>query len=229
MFFIMNRIRLFLLFILPVIYINSFAQVNDAGLWASVNIDKKIGYGFTATLSQEFRFNENITELGTAFTEIGLEHKIKYLKGLTGGVSYRFIQNRRVNDSYSLRHRLNIDLAYRMKYKKVTVTIRERYQNQVKDVESSPEGFSPISYLRSKLSIKYNLEKKYTPWIAGELFFQLNNPEGNEIDNIRYALGFDYKFNKKNSLSLFYLINKEVNVKDPWTSYISGISYSYSF
>ena len=199
MFFIMNKLRLLLVLFLIFVSMKSYTQVNDAGLWTSVNIDKKIGYGFTAGLCQELRFNENISELGTAFTEISLDHKI--LKGFSGGISYRFIQNRRVNDEYSIRHRLNLDIAYRLKWKKFTATIRERYQNQVKDVESSSVGFSPESYLRSKFTVKYNTGKKYNPWIASELFLQLNNPAGNEIDNIRYSLGFDYKFNKKNSVA----------------------------
>ena len=224
---IMNKKVLALLLLITGLCFNSFSQVNDAALWTSVNIEKKINNRLTANLSQEFRFKENISELGTAFTEIGVEHKI--IKRLSASISYRFIQNRRNNDTYSLRHRMNIDVAYRIKWKKLNITIRERWQNQVKDVQSSPEGFDPESYLRSKLTFKYNLEKKYTPWIAGELFYQLNNSKGNEIDNLRYSMGVDYKFNKKNSLTLFYLINQEVNVNDPWTSYVIGVNYSYSF
>lgn len=227
MFITMNKKTFYLSFFFAFIYIGCFSQVNDAGLWTSIDIDKKIAGGFTASLSEELRFNENITELGTAFTEIGIEHKI--VKRLSGGISYRFIQNRRIDNSYSIRHRMNFDLAYRMKFKRVIASLRERLQSQVKDVQTSAEGFSPGYYLRSKLTVKYDLNKKYTPWISCEMFYQLNNPAGNELDNIRYALGFDYKFNKKNSITLFYMINQQVNVNDPWTSYISGINYSYNF
>ena len=222
---IMNKFLLLFLFL--IIYINGIAQVNDAGLWTSINIEKKIVNGFTAGLTEEFRFNENVSELGTFFTEIGIAHKL--IKKMTAGVSYRFIQNRNLDDSYNVRHRLNLELAYRFKFHKISASIRERFQSQVKEVQSSDAGFSPINYLRSKISIKYDLKKKITPWLSFESFYQLNNAAGNEIDNLRYALGFDYKINKQHSISLFYLINKEMNVNHPTTSYNSGISYTYSF
>ncbi|MEP7264114.1 MAG: DUF2490 domain-containing protein [Bacteroidota bacterium] len=220
----MNKYFLFL-FCLSAFYGN--AQVNDAGVWTSINIEKKIAKGFTAGLSQEFRFNENVSELGTAFTEVSVEHKI--IKRLSFGIGYRFIQSRNLDDSYSLRHRLLADLSYRYKIKKVGIALRERFQSQVKDIQYGEDGFAPVHYLRSKLNIKYAPEKKYAPWISAEVFYQLNNNKGNEIDNIRYTAGVDYDFNKRHSISLFYLINKEVNTSDPLTEYISGLSYKYSF
>jgi hypothetical protein len=220
----MNKFFL-LLFCLSACYCN--AQVNDAGLWTSINIEKKIAKGFTASLSQEFRFRENISELGTAFTEAGVEHKI--IKRLSFGIGYRFIQSRNLDDTYSMRHRLLADLSYRYKIKKVGITLRERFQSQVKDIQYGEDGFAPVHYLRSKLNIKYAPEKKYGPWISAEVFYQLNNNKGNEIDNIRYAAGVDYDFNKRHSISLFYLINQGVNTSNPLTEYISGISYKYSF
>ena len=228
MFSTMNKNYIFLLFSFLVISFNSFSQEEDAGLWTSVDIQKKLSSNSTLSFSEELRFNENISQLGTAFTEIGFSHKI--IKRLTGSIAYRFIQVRQLDDSYSTRHRLFIDLAYRVKYKKIIFTLRERLQSQVKDVQSSDADLSPqYTSLRNKLTVKYDTDKKYTPWIACEMYYQLSNPDGNEIDNMRYSLGVDYKFNKKNSITLSYLINQEVNVNNPLTSYIVGVNYSYSF
>lgn len=231
MFFIMSKKNCFLFlvgtFVLLSASKSTSAQVKDAGLWLSLNAEKKITSKLSATLSQEFRMNENITELGTAFTEAGIEYKI-FKKGFVG-LSYRFIQKRKVDDFYSLRHRINVDAGYRFKVTRMSLTVRERFQTQYSDVNTSPEGHIPEYYLRSKLTFKYNLEKKYTPFMAAELFYQLNNAKGNEIDNIRYSAGFDYEINKLHSLEVFYLINKEVNVNDPWTEYIIGIGYKYAF
>ncbi|HKR05723.1 MAG TPA: DUF2490 domain-containing protein, partial [Bacteroidia bacterium] len=136
----MNKIFYQLLFVclfylkIPV----AFSQVKDAGLWSSVNLEKKITQKLTAGLSEELRFNENITELGTAFTEIGVDYK--FYKFVSLGISYRFIQKRRVDDFYSTRHRYNIDLSLKYKIKKISVSLRERFQTQYADVNTSEDG-----------------------------------------------------------------------------------------
>ena len=182
----------------------AFAQMDDAGLWASVTVKKKITKKFTLSLSEECRFNENVSELGTAFTEAGVEYKL--IKNLTGGIAYRFMQKKQVDDFYSLRHRGLVSLTYKLKVKKFELNLKERYQIQYADVNTSEDGKIPSEYLRNKLTIKYNTSKKYTPFIAAELFYQLNNPEGNECDDIRYSGGIEYNFNKLHEVDLFYLI-----------------------
>ena len=46
------------------------SQVSDAALWTSVNIEKKINQRISIGLSNEFRFNENISELGTLYNDL---------------------------------------------------------------------------------------------------------------------------------------------------------------
>jgi hypothetical protein len=214
----------FLLFTSPV-----FAQVKDAGLWLSLNAEYKFNKKVSAAFSQEFRFNENISELGTAFSEISVDYKLRFIKGLSVSPGYRFIQRRNLDDSYSLRHRFLFDVMYRRTPGKFSITLRERFQSQVADVKSSEEGFAPVSYLRNKLTVKYDLKDTIQPWLAAELFYQLNNASGNEFDNIRYSAGADVDLSKKHSFSIFYLVNKEINVNDPWTDYVIGAGYKYSF
>lgn len=227
MFIIMNKIFSLIVFLFLFETTLCFSQVNDAGLWASINLEKKINPKLAIALTEEARFNENISELGSAFTELGANYKIK--KNILIGVSYRFIQRRGVDDFYSLRHRYMIDLTIKHKIKKVSFALRERFQSQYADVNTSENGRLSERTLRNKLTVKYDLDKKYTPYISAELFYQLNNVMGNEFDNIRYAVGFEYKFNKTSSLDLFYLINKEMNINDPVTDYVIGMGYNYTF
>jgi hypothetical protein len=216
----MNRNFLFIFYIY--ISCSCSAQQNDAGLWASFHIEKKISKKFTVDFSPEVRLDENLAEAGTVFTEAGIEYKI--LKRLTAAVILRYTEKRKPDESYSARQRAMFDLAYRYKIQKFNITLRERIQSQVTDDPSDKLKY--VNYLRNKISVKYDTAKKYQPWISAEIFYQLNNYRGNEIDNLRYAAGFDYKLNKKNTFGLFYLINKEVNVNDPLTDFVTGISYT---
>ncbi len=171
--------------------------------------------------------NENFTELGTFFTDIGLTYKISKNFRISG--NYRIIEKRRLDDSYSIRHRYYFDLSYREKFKPIVVQYRIRFQSQYKDVYSSSDGMMPEYYLRNKITLKLDLDKKFTPYIYSELFTPLNKPDGIYIDNVRYCAGTEYKLNRMHSFDIFYMIQKEYNVPDPWTDYILGIGYNFTF
>lgn len=218
-----NKSTIFFVAFLLLFCLKTKSQVNDAGLWLTLGAEKKISQKFSTQLTQCFRLNENYSELGTSFTEIGLKYKLAKKLSITG--TYRFAQKRKVNDFYSLRHRYNIDLGYKFKVKKVSITLRERFQSSYKDVGRREKGNVPANYFRSKITLQYNLNKKYTPFVSGELFYEIKQ----YIDNMRFKAGFDYEFNKLSSLNVYYMIDKEINVKNPWTNYVLGIGYNYSF
>ena len=203
------------------------AQVNDAGLWASVNLEKKFSKKFSIHFSEELRFNENISELGLFFSELTGEYQFSKMVSISGG--YRFIQRRRLDDSYSIRHRYLVNLNIKKKFGQVGTNFRLRYQSQYADVESSPDGKVPDNYLRPKLTLKYDLNKKYTPYISGEMFVDLNRPDGILFDNYRVEAGVDYEISKRSSIDLGYLISKEIQVKDPWTNYVIVVGWNYIF
>jgi len=205
----------------------SYGQYNDAGLWLGTTVEKKISPSNTLVAAGEIRMNENITQVGAAFIEGGLTHKFN--KYLSFGINYRFIERRQLGYSYSTRHRIYADITGKYKLDKLSFSLRERIQLQVRDYYSSETGRIPEWYLRSKLSIKYNLRKKITPMVAVEIFYQLTNPSGNEIDGVRYYAGFDYEFNKRHAIEPYYLIQSEKNVKNPETDFVIGVGYTYSF
>lgn len=215
----------FLFIIIAFIQVN--AQVNDACLWSSLNIEKKITPVLSANLNQEFRFNENVSELGVFFTDIGLNYKINKFIRVSGNV--RFINNKQLDDSYCKRYRYYFDLSFRQKYKPVVISFRTRFQSQYK-INTEDNATNPIYYNRNKLTIKFDLDKKYSPYVSSELFLPLNKQNDFiMLDNIRYAAGIEYKFNRIHSLDLFYMIDKEVNQVNPLTNYIVGIGYYFTF
>ena len=218
-----NKSTTFFVAFLLLFCLKTKSQVNDAGLWLTLGAEKKISQKFSTQLTQCFRLNENYSELGTSFTEIGVKYKL--FKKLTITGTYRFAQKRKVNDFYSLRHRYNIDLGYKFKVKKVSITLRERFQSAYKDVGRREKWGIPQNYFRSKITLQYNLNKKYTPFVSGEVFYEIKE----YINNLRFKAGFDYEFNKLSSLNVFYMVDKEINVKNPWTNYVLGIGYNYSF
>lgn len=220
------KIKFVLLCVFLITVRNAAGQQKDAGLWLSAAIEKRLNKKFSATLTQEVRFNENISEPGTVFSEAAIDYR--FARRWNAGISYRFIQSRRVNDFYSIRHRYLADLSYRLRFKKLSITPRLRYQVQYRDINISENGRIPSKYIRGKLTARFNLEKRYTPFLSAEAFYHLGIKE-KFVDNMRYTAGFDYELSKFHSLNIFYMVNKEVQVNDPVTEYNIGLGYKYNF
>lgn len=198
-------------------------QVNDAGLWVNLDVEKKITQKFSAQYTQCFRYFENISELGTSYAELGIDYK--FYKTFSVGTFYRFTQTKRLDDSYSHRHRYFFYLGYKIKFKQFKISLREQYQSTYKDVGTSINGSIPTNMLRSKVGVSYDLNKKYSPFVSSEWFYEM----GQYINNVRYKAGIDYELNKFHGINLYYMIDKEMNVNNPWTNYIIELGYNYTF
>lgn len=215
--------RIYLLCLIFPFLAHGQSVVKDAGLWTSISLERKFSDRVTVALSEEFRFNENISELGSFFTDAGISFKIN--DDLKLGMSYRFINKRRLDNSYSSRHRVYADLSYRKKFKDLTLTFRARIQEQQQDIWSSEKGSIPDWYCRPKLALKYNIPGPWSPVISSELFYSIGN---NQWDNIRMAAGFERKLTSSWDLNLFYMHQREFGVKNPGWDYIAGLGFSYS-
>lgn len=224
----MNKIplKIILIFFCLFLAVRSYAQMQDAGLWMNISVEKKIIPNLSVSLNQEFRMNENITELGTFFTDVGATYKInKYLRF---SANYRFTNKRRLDDSYSIRHRYYFDLTVHKKFSSVILSFRTRFQSQYTDVFSSDAGKVPAYYSRNKLSIKYDDGRRLKPYFYAEIFSPLKRPFDIFIDNTRYCAGLEYEINRMNTIDFFYMFQKEYNVNDPVTDHIIGLGYYIS-
>lgn len=208
-----------------------FSQaVNDAGLWATWNVEKKINKRLEVFLTQEFRLKENYSQINLFYTDIGIG--IKPFGFMKVAISYRTIQKARIDETYSFRHRITMDVVLKKKFGSIATSFRQRLQTQVGNVYSSETGKLPEWFARERLEIKYDLNKPIKPFAAVELRYQLKDPKNMQLNGtwnrIRYTLGLDYKLNEKNAFSLYYLIQHGFNVAEPENIYITGIVYTLS-
>ena len=221
-----GRFLVFIAFILGSVYCSALqGQERDAGLWTSVSFEAKVAKRLTVNISQEFRFNENISELGTAFTDAGVTYKLS--KHFQLAANYRFIQKRRTDEYFSFRHRFYIDIKYEKKIEPFQIQFRSRLQDEYADIGRAADGGVPMFYSRNKLSISWDLNKTFSPYFSAELFSPLNYPRYAAFDNIRISAGVEYSVSKHHKLDLFYMIQRELNVSRPRTDFITGIGYSY--
>jgi hypothetical protein len=202
---------------------------DDAGLWTTINLEKKLKNNFSIFLTEEFRLKENFSMINLFYTDVGVSFRPASI--LKIALAYRFTQKYQLDDSYSLRHRAMLDITLRKKFANTTLSYRHRLQTELIDVQSSERGPVPEWYSRSKVEAKYDFGKKYRPFASLELRYQFFNPRDVESDQTwhryRAALGMEYELNKKNTMGLYYLIQHEWNVSLPDNLYIIGLEYSY--
>ena len=200
-------------------------QDKDAGLWTSVSFEAKIIKKLTGSLSQEIRFNENITEAGTIFTDAGIAYKLN--KHFQVSLNYRYILKRRTDDYYSFRQGFYVDVKYDRKLNPFELIWRVRFTDRYSDIGRAADGGVPEYYLRNKLSLKWDYSKAITPYASVELFSPLNYPRFNAFNNIRLAAGIEYSISKHHKIDLYYMVQKELNVSHPQTDFILGLGYAY--
>ena len=207
--------------------IGTEAQTNDAGLWTGLGIEKKITQTLSINFENAIRLNENYGKVGTILHDVRISYNITNSIRVAG--NYRFSKKRRIDDFYNIRHRYYFTLALKQKMGNLDLTYRTRYQSQYSSFYSSETGIVPVNLFRNKLTIAYSTDKPYKPFIATEIFYQLNNPIANEFSKIRYVGGINYTLNKKNSLRIFYLYQQEMNTNNPRSLYVTGVDYQYTF
>jgi hypothetical protein len=214
-----------------VICIKAHAQKsNDAGMWMTFTIQHAISKKLNLVIDQEFRLRENYQRVNLFYTNLGLDYKFN--KAIKISPTYRTIQKKRLDGSFSFRHRLMLDVNFRKKIKKITVTERIRYQIEVQDFNTSRKGKLAEQFLRFKTDFKYALNMRFEPFYSCELRYQIRSPRGdgplydNGFHRIRNVLGVEYQLNKKNSVNLYYLVQSEFNISTPESIYILGIGYA---
>lgn len=222
----MNK-KIFTLLFLFASFSVSSQEIKDAGLWLSLKLEKNINQKLSVDISEEIRFNENVTELGTIFTEVGGTYKFTDWFRLGG--AYRFSNRKRLDDSYSTRHRYNIDLATRMKKEAYSLIYRTRFQSQYRDINSSEDGSVPEYYNRHKLTLRFTPGNILRPYISGETYHRLYGDSPYMLDNIRFVAGTEVEINKHSTVDLFFLHQREVNVNRPDHDYIIGLGYVHTF
>lgn len=203
---------------------------NDAGLWCTFNLEKKLGDKFSVFLTEEYRVRENFTRNNLFYTDLGFSYKpADFIKV---SLSYRTIQKFLEDNSISFRNRGMLDILLKKKVGNFGLSFRQRFQSEYRNVYSSELGAIPEWYARSKFTIKYDLNKPVTPYIGTEFRYQINNPRSVEVNGLwhraRFFAGFDYKINDKHTLGSYYLIQREWNVSSPQNLYIIGLEYSIS-
>lgn len=205
------------------------AQDNNYSYWGGLELEKEITKKISLEFEEEFRYYIDQKEVERFMTSFGGSYALK--KWLKGGIGYTWIYDHNYkNEYYSNRHRLNAYISAKKKLGDFSFSLREKFQVDYHDESKDDVEYNPHNYLRTKIEIAYNINDfKLEPFISAQFRYQVNNPDGNNIDNTRYALGAEYPFNKKIKLQAYYMYDKEHKVNKPDSNRVFGTNLKIEF
>lgn len=211
----MNKYFLYILFYLIPTIIEA-QVVNDAKLWSSITVNKKIE-DLEISFNQEFRLDENFSHVDKFFTELGAEYE--FIKSLSGSFNYRFARENDYEDyGYELNHRFDFGIKFKHKIEDWRFSNRIKYQTKT----ATPYENNP-AYIRNKLMISYKTDK-LSPYVSYEFFYQFNDER--VINRTRISLGSKFDISDKSSLKCFYTFENRFNTRNLQHNHIYGIGYS---
>lgn len=204
------------------------AQTQDFGMWNTISINKDLGDKFVLGVDQEIRLRDNLTTLNLVYTNVGISYKATDFFKI--GLVYRFIDKHKDDFSWGVRHRLYLDLVFKVKPGKFNIGYRARLQSEWRGSGYDDRyGSVPEIYLRNQIKISYKLTDNIEPYVGDEVRWQIQNPRipyHNTIDRTRVFGGVNYEINKQHTIGTYFLYQKEFNVNDPETLYIWGLEYT---
>ena len=104
---------------------------------------------------------------------------------------------------------------------------RTRLQSQFHSQELTQNRNNPELYLREKISLKIDIDRKITPFAGTEVYYSLNMPVGNQITRARLFAGADYAIHKKLSLGIQYIVQQEIGANNAKRFYITAIGIGW--
>jgi len=101
---------------------------------------------------------------------------------------------------------------------------------QMTDIYSSENGLVHKYYERNKGTVKYDINKRYTAYVAEELYYPLYQAKNKGFDRSRSIIGLQFNISKKAYVEGYFIYQHELNAYDRTRrDFIYGIGYSREF
>jgi hypothetical protein len=198
-----------------------FAQTKDAALWMDAGFSREMGDRFELTVSPEIRLDENLTRWSRLFADFSLEYK--YNKHISLSAAYRGGVG---NDGVHIdsRHRMQYGLGLKQKWNDWSV----QYQSRVQFALNAAWSDSDVDFnttWRNRLTVKYGGLKKTDLATAYEIFNSVSAYQELAMTNWRWTAQVARKINKEQSVSVGYLIQRDLTESPQHLDFVFLLSY----
>ncbi|MCF8226782.1 MAG: DUF2490 domain-containing protein [Bacteroidales bacterium] len=222
-----ERVRPALLMLIMIMLTGSLkAQYSDFRSWFDVELSKDFSGKLEGSLDFSQRFKENITAFDRSLVTGSVEYQLIKNLEIEGGYRYILVRNNEMG--IVSRYRIHGDLTYDKDIRSFNFQVRERIQYGFDDLNSINELYLNKSTSRSRIKLTYDIfglpVELYTSF---ELFISLGLPDAGIPSDYRIKSGMEYLLSHKSSLEAGYMLDNEINTKNPLRSHILIVTYSH--
>ena len=215
----MKAIGIFLLLISPC-FVYSQDMSQDFGTWTKIKSDFKINKKTSFTNKTELRTLDNSSQISQFYTQFSFNKKLNEKLSTSFAMRLRLLNK---EYSYLLANRFHNDLTFRHKISDLSLYFRLRTQINF-NLNNSNEF-----YERTRLKLKYKINKKIAFYTYQELYFLLSPSERYFYDKTRFGIGIQYELNKETDLEIKYLKINDINVENPSSLNVLGATVTIKF
>lgn len=221
--------HLITLFILLCLAYAAKAQQSDLALWNTLNLEWKTSKKGNLHLTNQYRFNENISRFDYTFYDIGYDRRFK--KWLSGTAAYVLNVKNDIDEGVLYRHQFYMNASLEWSPGKWKFQNRNQVQTQIEDQNFGGDQGFPDLFYRNKMVVRYKLSKKWYPYIAAELYFRINHPRAFEdyVYRTRAFAAVQYNISKRRSAEAYYMYQNQSTRTGPAIIHVIGVRFNYTF
>lgn len=187
--------------------------------WFSFGIQKKMN-DFTFAAEEGWRVREFAFSRQN-YTDLSLTYKFNKHFDLSAG--YRLALKTHMFNISEANNRVYIEGSASMGLGDFEFSYRAKFQYTEQGREDDI-NLASETYVRNRFKVKTKLGNGFSAGISYEAMILLS-PAMNLLNENRLTLGLDYKINKKNIVSLGYVLRSYVQVNDPLNVHIISLDY----
>ena len=228
----MKRISLilsFLLFAIPA------GAAGDFQVWTEAGVRVKLAKKWRLKFDQHVRFDEfyDTGELGSysrhsIIPEVAISYRVLRFLRLEAGCRYT---DEILESQESAYHdpwvRFFFDARLRYRLKPLNLRYRLRYQEQYGWPYRNDDDLLNRHTVRNKIGVEIKLASGFVPFLSGELFLRIDDPDG-AWHKWRATAGLDWEIDS-HVVTLFYRLEDMLDDSDDPNRHILGIGYHYAF
>lgn len=207
------------------IYSQDVKVIRDFKLRTGVTVEKEFDNNLGLFVAGALEYQKDVSSLGKYFVEGGLSYlPWKFLKS---EIDFRHSYNRKYfSEDFKPSNRIGIHLEGRKRFDRTKLYYRIRYQNIDDDLAFYEAEEPGKNVIKNRFKLRYSIpNSRITPMISTELYSLVGQTF--EFTRLKTIIGGKYSITNWTDVSVYYKIERELNVTEPYLLSTLGVNFTF--